>query len=234
MTENERRVKAQMDANTAAIARMNMQQQHRQAQQTPPAYDGYDAGAYEPPPQYAPDGYGDQVDPNQLILQAITTQAAKQAASAVAQTTAMASATEKNITAQMQKLVVEFPALAEEGSELVIKSRQIYTRVASENPGLPVHTLYNLAVREAATAIGARPANTPPEDMDWTMGTRHNPALASKTSRSRLTPQIIANAQLMGIDVDPKTKNGQKNLKELSEYSARFNADVNEEHVKYR
>jgi hypothetical protein len=134
----------------------------------------------------------------------------------------------------MERLVADFPALAEENSDLVGKSRQVYARIARENPTLDQATRYELAVREAAAAIGARPTSTPPEDADWTMGPGSNPALPSRSSRSRLTPHIVANARFMGINVDAKTKDGQRNLKELSEYSARFNADVDESASKYR
>jgi hypothetical protein len=38
----------------------------------------------------------------------------------------------------------------------------------------------------------------------------------------------------MGINVDPKTKEGQANLAELSEYSHRFNADQDESQFRYK
>lgn len=225
MTEAERRLKQQLDANTAAIARM--QRQTRAPQPDP--YDDVPPAMYEG----GNDGYGG-IDQDQLIMQAITQKATQDAVKAVNQQNNFAQDSKKRVKTRMERLVADFPALAEENSDLVAKSRQVYARIARENPTLDQATRYELAVREAAAAIGARPTSTPPEDADWTMGPGSNPALPSRSSRSRLTPHIVANARLMGINVDPKTKDGQRNLKELSEYSARFNADADESASKYR
>jgi len=189
---------------------------------------------YGPPPA---DPYGAPVDPNKIIMQAITNQASAMAAKHVEDKYVRAKGQEENIKARMKRLVSDFPALSEEGSDLVNKSREVYSRIAQENPGLDEATRYELSVREAATLIGARPATIAPEDDSaWTMGssTARNPALPSKSTKSRLTPGIIANAKLMGINVDPKTREGQQNLRELSDYSARFNADQDETAFRYR
>lgn len=236
MTEAEKRLKAQLDANTAAIQQMKMQM-------TPPPMDpGYDPYYAGPPMGYGPpppmDEYGSPVDPNKIILQAITNQASAQASKFVEEKHTKQKAAEDNIKSRMKRLVSDFPALSEEGSDLVTKAREVYGRISQENPGLDEATKYELCVREAATLIGARPTSIAPEDDSaWTMGssTRHNPALPTgKAGKSRLTPAILANARLMGINVDPKTKDGQKNLKELSEYSSRFNADQDESSYRYR
>lgn len=236
MTEAEKRLKAQLDANTAAIQQMQRQAPPQQYAPEP----GYDPYYSEPPMGYGPppgDPYGAPVDPNKIIMQAITNQASAMAAKHVEDKYVRAKGQEENIKSRMKRLVSDFPALSEEGSDLVNKSREVYSRITQENPGLDEATKYELSVREAATLIGARPATIAPEDDSaWTMGssTVRNPALPSKSTKSRLTPNIINNARAMGINVDPKTREGQQNLKELSEYSARFNADQDETAFRYR
>jgi hypothetical protein len=74
MTEAERRLKAQLDSNTAAIARMQRQAQVRQ----PDPYEEAPA-LYEGP---GDDGYGG-IDQDQLIMQAITQKATADAVKAV-------------------------------------------------------------------------------------------------------------------------------------------------------
>lgn len=228
MTEAERRLKAQLDANSAAIARM---QRQVQAPAQPDPYQ--EEEVYDAPPNGDPYGQPN-IDQDQLIMQAIAQKATQDAVKQITQNESLTKDYQKRVKGRMARLVEDFPALSEEGSELVSKSRQVYARIARENPTLDQATRYELAVREAAAAIGARPTSTPPEDADWTMGPGANPALPSKTSRSRLTPYIVANARLMGINVDPKTADGKRNLKELSEYSARFNADVDESSSRYK
>jgi len=228
------RLKAQLDANSAAIARLQMQNQRAQAQNM--QYDDYDPYYYdEPAPIYNHDSdYGD-VDPNKLILQAITSQATKEAVKNVKRHIRTEESEKAGITNRMKRLVKDFPALTDESSELVGRARRVYQRIANENPGLDESTRYELAVREAASAIGARPlTGSALDNVDWVMSSQHNPAISTKPSKSRLTPAILANAKLMKINIDPKTTEGKRNLRELSEYSARFNADVDESHVKYR
>lgn len=233
---SDKKLEQQLAQTNAAVMQLQRQIQHQFNQNHGGGdydeYDDYDA----PPPGYQQqDPYGESVDTNKLVLQAITNQAAAQATQAVRHQQAAAQAVNQNVTNRMKRLVTDFPSLSDEGSDLTQKARQIYSRVSHENPSLDQATRYELAVREAAAAIGARPLSTPPEAMaDWTMGSTHNPAALSKSTRSRLTPEIIMNAKLMNINVDPKTKQGQQNLRELSEYSARFNADVDESHYKYR
>lgn len=237
MNEMEKKLKAQLDANTAALAKLQMQQQYQQRSQQAyeDQYGGPEQFAGEP---YAPEqqGYGG-ADPNALLMQAITEEAAKRASAAVSHSATLAEHQKQGVKTRMERLVRDFPALAEEGSALVTKSREVYGRIAKENPGLDEATRYELAVREAASVIGARPTTISPEDdVAWTMGSgTTNPALPSKSGgKSRLNSNIIKNAAMLGINVDPKTKEGQQNLKELSEYSGRFNADQDESHFKYR
>lgn len=232
MTEAERQLKRQLDQNTAALARMQMQQQHQNSRQ--PAPPQYEEPYFEDGGPWQGDPYGPPVDTDALIMQAITKQAATDAAKQVGEASARVTNKENNVKKRMDRLVSMYPALSEDGSEMVQRARQIYSRIAQENPQLDEATRYELAAHEAATSIGARPVNMPAEFQDWTMGPSSNPALPSKGAKSRLTPEILANARLMGINVDPKTPQGQKNLKELSGYSARFNADQDETSVKYR
>lgn len=243
MTEAEKRLKAQIDQITAAQSRTQLQLQginHKlQGQQQQPNYQhaphqdqvieddpSFDANNYFPQPP--------QVDPNQLIMKGITDKAAQDAARMVYNHQQATNNYTENVRERMDRLVGDYPALTDEGSDLVNKARGIYQRVTKENPNLDEATKYELSVREAASTLGARPMSNPPEDAGWTMGNQNNPSLPSRTSKSRLTPHIIQNAQAFGINVDPKTPEGKKNLAELSDYSARFNADRDETHVKYR
>ncbi len=229
MTETERRLKAQLDSNSAAIARMQRTTQRPAVAPQPDPY--FQEPIYDTP---VGDPYDSGPDTDALMMQAITQKVTNDAVAAVRANDAATQDQQKRVKGRMTRLVQDFPALSEESSELVNKSRQVYARIARENPALDQATRYELAVREAAAHLGARPTSTAPEDADWTMGPGANPALPSKSSRSRLTPHIVANARLMGINVDPKTVDGKRNLKELSDYSGRFNADVDESHAKYR
>lgn len=243
MTDNEKKLKAQLDAMTAMQSRTQMQLaaiNHRMQQQPQQQHNDiiedevFDSTNYFPQQQQQVPQQ-QQLTPNQLIMQGITQNAAAQAANMVYNHQQQTQAYTDSVKERMERLVGDYPALTDEGSDLVNKARSIYQRVERENPGLDNATKYELAVREAASNLGARPVTLAPEDAGWTMGNQNNnPSMPSKKSKSRLTPEILANAKLMGIDVDPKSQAGQKNLAELSEYSARFNADQNESHVKYR
>ncbi|UOF79092.1 hypothetical protein [Caudoviricetes sp.] len=226
---DDKKLKAQLDQITAAQSRTQLQLQalNHKLQQQPQQQQQFQ---YQQPPQQ--EIIEDDYVPAAVDASQVAHQAAQQAASM------MYNYQQHNdkVRERMERLVGDFPALTDEGSELVNKARGIYKRVTAENPSLDDATKYELAVREAASYLGARPVTIAPEDAGWTMGNQNNgnPSLPSKNSRSRLTTAIIQNAQLMGINVDPKSKQGQLNLSELSEYSARFNADRDETHVKYK
>lgn len=253
MTEAEqKRLKLQQEANSAAIARMQMQLQSQGARRAPQGFsqedldddEGTQTQHRQPPQQQQhqtpPQQQYQQVDPNQLILQAITNQATQAATAAVQQNLSASAQLEDRVKNRMKRLVDDYPALRQEDSQLVIRSRDAYARIANENPGLDEATRYELAVREAASSLGARPLNAPVEDyaaQDFVMPVgSHNPSLPSRgvSGKNRLTPNIIANAKLMGIPVDPATPEGKKNLAELNEYSARFNADQDETQYRYK
>jgi len=248
MSEDLRRLKAQQEANSAAIARMQMMMQAQNARhavqedddddgdQVPPAAQGYPPQQQQVPqqqPQYQ------QVDPNQLVLQAITNQAAQNATRQVQQNLTATADVESKIKARMSQLVANYPALTDENSALVVKSREIYARVAHENPGLDEATRYELAVERAAAQIGARPVNAPIEDIaaaDFVMPVGRNPAIATRSGSGKnfLTDKIIANAKMHNINVDPSTPEGKKNLAELNAYSERFKANTDEDQYRYR
>ncbi len=241
MSDEVRRLKQQQEANSAAIARMQMMMQAQNAQR--PVAD--DDEELDPNPQQFQQPVQQQqqqpqyqnVDPNQLVLQAITNQAARAAATQVRQDMTATADVEGKIKSRMTRLVADYPALTQEDSELVIKSRTIYSRIAAENPALDEATRYELAVREAASHLGARPVNAPVEDYaagDFVMPAGRNFAVPTRSTKSRLTQNIIRNAQAMNINVDPNTVEGKKNLAELSEYSARFNADQDESQYRYK
>lgn len=242
MSDDLKRIKLQQEANAAAIQRMQMQMNAQNARRADVEYEDEDEGrsgqAYlqqqqQQPPQQQ---QYQQVDPNQAMFEAIANHAANVAAHKVEQNLSATSDVRNKIEARMKRLVAEYPALQQDDSQLVIKARETYARIAAENPGLDEATRYELAVREAATRIGAVPVNAPVEDFngDFVMPTGRNPAQATRSTKSRLTKNILANAQLMGINVDPNSVEGKKNLAELSEYSARFNADQDESQYRYK
>lgn len=233
--EESRRLKAQQESQAAQIQRLNMQVQAQQArrhdeedQQIPPQQ--------QVPPQQAPQY--NQVNQDQMILQGIINQAAQQAANQAQANMEASQDVGNKVKMRMERLVEQYPALKQEDSGLVIKARDIYQRITTENPSLDEASKYELAVREAASFIGARPVNAPIEDFaspDYVMPAGRNPALGNtKSSKSRLTQGIINNAKAMNINVDPSTPDGKKNLAELSEYSARFNADQDETQFRYK
>jgi 3-oxoacyl-ACP reductase-like protein len=221
-------VKAQLDAQAAQIAQLQRQVQ-TQARPAAPAAPAPAAAAPAAPaaPQYQ------GADQATAILNHLVGQASQK----VVQDLNARDGAQAKIKTRMERLLKDYPALSDDDSPLVTKAREVYARVAAENPGLDEATRYEVSVREAAAYYGARPVTAPAVDMvngDWTMPTGVNHALARKQTKSRLTPQIIANAKLMGINVDPNNAEGKKNLEELSEYSARFNADQDESQFRYQ
>jgi hypothetical protein len=191
----------------------------------------------EPEQQHAPQNQYNEVDPDKELIENIATYAANVATQKVQSNMQSFQDAGAQVKQRMQRLVEKYPALGDEGSKLVIRARDEYQRIATENPSLDEATRYELSVESAASHLGARPVNIPFDpNQDFVMPSSHNPARSDRRSsgKSRLTPNIIANAKIMGINVDPNTKDGQQNLKELDEYSARYNADVDESQYKYK
>lgn len=236
-----KRLQRQNEVNSAAIQRLNMQLQAERAKR--PTNQGYHETHEEEivnPPGYNEamnDGYR-PVDPQQVVIDHITQQATKKASELVANNIAHQTNAATASQARMKKLLSDFPSLGQEDSDLVITARDVYARLDKERPDLSQADKYERAVFEAASIVGARPVNAPIESyaaQDYVMPAGRNPALPqNKGSKSRLTPNIIDNAKLMGINVDPNTPEGKKNLAELSVYSTRFNADADEDHFRYR
>jgi 3-oxoacyl-ACP reductase-like protein len=225
-------LKAQLDAQAAQIAQLQRQVQVQTrapapapaAQVTPPAA----AAAPAAQPQYQ------QVDQATAILNHLVGEASKKVVSDLG----ARDGAQSKIKMRMERLLKDYPALGDDDSALVTKAREYYARIQQENPGLDEATRYEVAVQTAAAYLGARPVTAPAVDLansDWTMPTgKNNPSLPRKQTKSRLTPAIIQNARLMGINVDPNSAEGKKNLEELSEYSARFNADQDESQYRYQ
>jgi hypothetical protein len=238
--DDDKRLKQQLDANSAAIARMQMLLEASVRQQPQGQQQFEDDEDDFVPPQHQPNQQQQQqyqvADPNVMLMQAITAQAAKQAADKVTADQAAITQRQTSVKTRMERLLSDYPALKQEDSPLVARARDSYARIKQENPGLDEATRYELAVREAAGIVGARPLSAPLDTQDWTMpvNSASNPAVGKQNTKSRLTPEIVANARLMGINVDANTVDGKKNLAELSEYSARFNADVDESQYRYR
>lgn len=194
----------------------------------------------EPQRQAAPQQESHQyneVDPDKELIENIATYAANVATQKVQANMQAFNDAGAGVKNRMQRLIEKYPALSDENSKLVTRARDEYQRIATENPSLDEATRYELSVESAASHLGARPVNIPFDpNQDFTMPAHSNPARSERRSsgKSRLTPNIIANAKIMGINVDPNTKDGQANLKELDEYSARYNADADESQYKYR
>lgn len=229
--EDIRRVKQQQEANAIRLQRLEMQLNAQNARREPVE----EEPQYHQPqePQY------NQVDQNQMLLDQITQRAAHDASQRVIDQVSAHQTAEKAVKTRMDRLIADYPAVQQEDSALVIKARDIYQRINTENPGLDAASKYELAIREAASAIGARPVSKSfdafSEDFTMPSNSGYNPAKGNaKSGRSRLTTNIVKNAMALGINVDAKTPEGKKNLAELDEYSERFNADADEAHFRYK
>lgn len=225
-----RRMKAQQDNLAAQLHRTQLQLQAQQARKAPDdEFEEEEEGTYTP--NYI------QAQPDEAIVNSIAQKAAQQAAYNVQQNLNAQNQVQENVKTRMKRLVDEYPAIQDENSQLTVRARDAYARITTENPTLDEASKYELAVREAASRLGARPVNAPVEDyaMDYTMPTGRSAASSSpRASKNRLTENIVKNAMAMGINVDPNSAEGKKNLAELNEYSARFNADADEQAFKYR
>ncbi len=230
-------LRLQQERNSVKIQQQERELQRLQAQRQPaPQNDGFYRAPAAPAPKPETQQYN-QVDPDQELIENIATFAANVATQKVQENMQAFQGAGEQVKQRMQRLVEKYPALQDENSKLVVKARDEYQRIAQENPGLDEATRYELSVESAASGIGARPVNMPFDpNQDFVMPSSHNPARSERRTggKSRLNSNIIANAKIMGINVDPTTKDGQANLKELDEYSARFNADVDETQYKYR
>lgn len=220
----------QLEAQAIQIERLKRGQQTQQARREP------EQEFFRAPPQEThfvpPEQEYNEVDPNEIALKA-----ANIAAEHVQKRMQNYSELEANVKKRMNRLIEEYPALQDETSQLVKVAREEYQRIAQENPTLDEATRYELSVKSAASSIGARPVNAPFDpNQDFVMPSNHNPAMpkGGRKGKSRLTSNILANARIMGINVDPNTKEGQANLAELEESTARFNADADESMYKYR
>ena len=225
--EELKRLRLQNEANAVEIQRLKMRshapQQHTQHQPPPQQH-------FQPQQEveYA------EVDPEEIAVRA-----ANIAADRVQKHMQNYGEVEQTVKKRMNRLVEQFPALQDESSRLVQKAREEYQRIAVENPTLDEATRYELSVQSAASMIGARPVNAPVDlsNEDFVMPSQNNPAISRGSKRggkSRLTSNILANAKIMGINIDPNTPEGKRNLEELEESTVRFNADADETMYKYR
>lgn len=232
--DEQRRIRQQQEANAVRLQRLEMQVNSQNARREPPQEEEEQPQFHQPQqPQY------NQVDPNQMLLDQITANAANLASQHVINNVSAHQTAEKAVKSRMDRLIADYPAVQQEDSALVIKARDIYQRINTENPSLDPATKYELAIREAASALGARPvtssADVTHEDFTMSSNSGYNPSRGNpKSGKSRLTQKILQNAMALGINVDAKTPDGKKNLAELDEYSGRFNADADENHFRYK
>lgn len=228
------RLRRQQEANAIEIQRMKMRQNSEQARRQSPEEEVIEEQVdpryiQQQQPQY------NTVTPEQIAIHA-----ANLAAERVQKNISAYTEAGDKVKMRMNRLIQEYPALQDENSQMVIRARDEYQRIAAENPSLDEATRYELSVKSAASALGAVPVNASAEHyamQDFVMPSNsdQNPSRGnSRGGKSRLTQNIIANAKIMGINVDPRTPEGKQNLKELDEYSARFNADADESMYKYR
>ena len=222
------KTQAQIDANAMRLQRLEVQMQADRARKTA---DGDDEVVYhELPPE---EKQYNQVDQQQLLIEQLTRTVTERVGANLQAHNTIA----KTIDNRMQRLVDEFPAIQEDDSPLTVASRDEYARITRENPTLNEADKYELAVKSAAVRIGARPVNQqfdPNQDFTLSPQGGFNPAKKRKASGNRLTNNIVQNAMALGIPVDPKTPEGKRNLEELNEYAARFNADVDESHLRFK
>lgn len=227
-------LRRRLDAQSIQLQRMQQQMQAQQArvqeeveeeiETTDPRFQ-YNQQFQQPQNQHQ---QYNQVDPTQIAMEA---------ARLTAQQLQNNQEMETGIKKRMERLISEYPEVQEEDSPLTVKARDVYQRVAKENPGLDQATMYELSVREAASVLGRRPINAPIEDVmqDFVMPSNQSTSRSGgKKSKSRLTPSIVTFAHLLGVNVDPQSAEGKNNLAELSQNSERFNADVDESQYKYR
>lgn len=224
-----KQTQAQIDANAMRLQRLEMQMQAANARRQDDGDEEDEVVYHElpPEPQY------NQVDQQQILIDQLTRQVTERVASNLQAHQSVSNGIEN----RMKRLVDEFPAIQEDDSSLTVRARDEYARISRENPSLNEADKYELAVKSAAVQIGARPVNLQFDpNQDFTLSSSgHNPARRRTTgSGSRLTNKVVQNAMALGINVDPKTVDGKRNLEELNEYSARFNADVDEEHLRFR
>jgi hypothetical protein len=216
----------QQEAQAIQLERLKRSGQYQQARREEPQEDFYIPP--EPPQQKV----YNEVTPEQIAIHA-----ANMAADHVTKRMQNLGEVEQNVKGRMNRLMDEYPALKDEGSVLVAKAREEYQRIAAENPSLDEATRYELSVKSAASSLGARPVNAPIDpNEDYVMPTINHARSSGSTrgGKSRLTQAILQNARIMGINIDPKTADGKKNLAELEESTARFNADADESQYKYR
>ncbi len=228
MSDELRRMKAQQEAQAVHLHRLQQQVQR----QNVPQEEHYEE--VEEVPQYV------QANPTEAMMNSIAQAAAQRAATTVQANLQATQQVQDSVKTRMQRLIDAYPAIQQDDSHLTARARDVYSRIALENPTLDEATKYELAVREAASALGARPVNAPVDDFaaqDYLSpsGGNRNFAMGNpKASKNRLTTNIIKNAQALGIDVDPNSAEGKKNLAELNEYSGRYNADQEESQYRYK
>lgn len=227
------RLKAQQEAQAAQIQKLNMQIQANNARREPEHEE-----QYIPPSQKQQQPQYEQVN-HKAMLDQIVQSVSQKASENVTQQMMNQDTYKAQVEARYKRLSERYPAVREDDSKLTIKARDVYARVRQENPNLDEVTAYELAVTEAANYVGARPLDADVIEMasqDYTMPSGHNPAMgrSGRSGKSRLTQEILSNAKIMGINIDPGTAEGKKNLSELEEYTARFNADVDESHLRFR
>ncbi len=212
------------ESNAIQIERLKRQQQMQNARREEPEHEEY----VPPEPQRT---Y------NEVTPEMIAQHAANLAADHVTKRMQNYGEVEAAVKKRMNRLVEEYPALQDEHSHFVKVAREEYQRIAAENPSLDEATRYELSVKSAASALGAKPVNAPIDPFsDFVMPANSNPARLTRTGKgkSRLTQPILQNAMAMGINIDPNTDDGKKNLAELEESTIRFNADADESMYKYR
>ncbi len=231
-----KRVKQLQEAQALRLQKMEMAQQAQNARRQ----------EYEPPEGYVetvedvPPSEYNRVNNQDMLIDQLTQRITQQ----VTQNVANYQNVSKMADDRMQRLIDKYPAISQDDSVLTKAARDEVARISRENPSLTNDkaTLFELAVETAASRIGARPVNTQYDPhQDFTLSAQgYNPAQKTKSSgHNFLTPKIMANYEVLAkshpdFNMDPSTPQGQKNLKELNEYSERFRANVDESHLRFK
>lgn len=234
-----KRIKAQQEAQAMELQRLKFQNQRQQNYRPEPdaVYQTTVQDVHQPQSEY------NAADDQEAMIEALTQRITQK----VTENVSAYQNAVKGVDTRMERLINKYPAIQEDDSPLTKVARDEYARISRENPGLITTdkgAAYELAVETAAARLGARPMNSeynPMQDYTLSAGPMNNPARGSNSSKSMkfLTPKILANFEAFAKDhpdfnMDPSTPQGKKNLEELNQYSERYKANVDEDHLKYR
>lgn len=232
-----KKLQAAQEAQAMELQRMKMQNQRNQNYRPQPdeQYRVHETVVTEPVQEY------NVVEDQQALIDSITNRVTQQ----VTQNVNAYQNAVKGVDNRMERLIKKYPGIQDDEHPVTKQARDEYARISRENPGLinaDKGAAYELAVETAAATLGIRPANQEYNPMqDYTLSAQNSSNLnrPRKSGMNFLTPKILANFEMLAkshpdFNMDPSTPQGKKNLEELNEYSERFKANADEDHVKWK